>query len=566
MPARRILHTAAVMAGLVPSALVALPGQASAQTSSTPSITWNTYLGGTAADGGFSDDRPQGIITNRLGDTFVVGNTNAASFPKGLPSPLATGGDDAFVTKYDADGRVVWTRVFGGPKNDVGLRLAFVPYSESHLYIVGTTASSSIGNVSRTVGALKGDSDAFLARLDLDGTVRWFMYLDGPGLDEGRDVNVYEKDGNRVVYVVGKRDDDVFVTQVDDTSASDPAIAWSTTFGSPGVDVAYAVATNEFHRVFVGGSVSQSVSSGLPTPLNTFGGGTSDGFIAQLNPKGGTVNWFQYLGGNGPDDVRDLLNQPESGGVTAVGNSLSTNFPPEFTRRGQEIFLVRVVTDNGGLQEKKLLVGEGGEYMEGHASADVVGNIYFGGSTTSPNLALNAFDPHLDPGTFQNDGFVAMVDPDLTGFVWASYVGGPASLSEAVMGVSAVPRGQLTFMGHSNASEAGVLVVDAGDDLQPNGGMEGFVFRLPVDPNAKPPDGGTTPGQDGGTTPGQDGGTTPGQDGGLPGPNDAGVDPGQPDDEQRSPLGWGCGSAGGGASVGAVALMALALLLRRARS
>lgn len=566
MSARRILRTAAVMAGLVPLALVVLPGRGGAQTSSTPSVTWNTYLGGTAADGGFGDDWPEGVITNREGETFVVGRTNAASFPGDLPFPLAPGGYDAFVTKYSVDGRVAWTRVFGGSQDDVGLRLAFVPYTEEHLYVVGTTASSSINNVTRTVGGLKGTTDAFLARLELDGKVSWFMYLDGAGRDEGRDVNVYVKDGNREVYVVGKRDDDVFVTQIDDLTASDPSTVWSTTFGSPGVDVAYAVTTNDFQRVFVGGSVSEPVSSPpLPTPLNSFGGGASDGFIAQLNPKSGAVNWFQYLGGNGLDDVRDLLYQPQAGGVTVIGNSLSTNFPPNLPRRGQEIFLVRVVGDNGDLQEKKLLVGEGGEYMEGHAAADVPGNIYFGGSTTSLNLALDAFDPKLDPGTFQNDGFIAMVDPELTGFVWASYVGGPASASEAVMGVSAVPTGLLTFVGHSNATDAGVLVVDSGYELLPKGGMDGFVFRMPVDPNARPPDGGT-PGQDGGTTPGQDGGTTPGQDGGTSGPGDAGFDPGQTDDEKISPLGWGCGSAGGDASVGAVALMALALLLRRARS
>src|SRR5687768_14790214 len=96
----RILRTAAVVVGLVPLALVVLPLPASAQAS--PTISWNTYLGGSAANGSFSatDDEPKGVITNREGETFVVGRTNAPRFPA-TPAPLASGGFggyDAFVT------------------------------------------------------------------------------------------------------------------------------------------------------------------------------------------------------------------------------------------------------------------------------------------------------------------------------------------------------------------------------------------------------------------------------------------------------------------------------------
>ncbi|WP_375765973.1 hypothetical protein NR798_30285 [Archangium gephyra] len=564
-----ILRIAAVLAGLVPLVFSVLPGPVRAQASATPSITWNTYLGGTAASGGPSntDDYAEGVITNRAGDTFVTGRTNAPGFPGGLSTPpLVTGGEDAFVTKLYADGGVAWTRVFGGTGNDTGMRLALVPYRENRLYVVGTTSASSsnpaIGNVGKISGSSQGGTDAFLARLELDGTVSWFQYLGGPGDDEGRDVYVYEKDGYEVVYVVGKRGGDVFVTQVDDLAADPPRTVWDITFGSPGNDVGYAVATNEYHRVFVGGLVSQNIpSTSLPKVLGEFGGGGSDGFVAQLNPDGG-MNWFQFLGGNGDDDVRDVLNQPESGGMTVIGNSLSTDFPAGFTRKGREIFMVRVVGDNGDLQPKKVLIGEGGEFMEGHASADTRGNIYVGGTTTSTNLAVNAFDPSFDPsgGGVKNDGFVAMVDPDLTGFVWASYVGGNAAGSESVMGLSGSPLGQLVAVGRSNA-DAGLLVSDAGHDPSYNGGQDLFVFRLAVNPDAGPatrPDGGTpdasTPDA---STPDA---STP--DASTPGTTDAGTDP----EELLSPLGWGCGSSGGGTLAGAVALMALALLTRTRRS
>jgi hypothetical protein len=563
-----MLRTVAVLAGLV------LPGVARAQASAKPSVTWNTYLGGTAANGTPSntDERPEGVITSRLGETFVTGKTNALGFPGGLSSPLAVGGEDAFVTKLNADGSVAWTRVFGGTGDDTGMRLALVPYRENRLYVVGTTSSSaaSLRNVVKPVGSLQGGTDAFLARLELDGTVSWFLYLGGTGIDEGRDVYVYEKDRYEVVYATGKRGGDVFVTQVDDLAADPPRVVWDTTFGSSGNDVAYAVATNEWHKVFVGGLVSQNIPTGaLPKILGEFGGGNSDGFVAQLNPDGG-MNWFQFLGGNGDDDVRDVLNQPESGGMTVIGNSLSTNFPEGFTRKGREIFMVRVVGDNGDLQPKKVLIGEGGEFMEGHASADTRGNIYVGGTTTSTNLALNAFDPSFDPsgGGVKNDGFVAMVDPDLTGFVWASYVGGNASGSESVMGLSGSPLGQLVAVGRSNA-DAGLLVSDAGQDLSYNGGEDLFVFRLAVNPDAGPatrPDASTpdasTPDASTPDASTPEAGTP---DGSTSGNTDTDPDP-DPDPEMLSPVGFSCGSSGGGTLAGAVALMALALLTRTRRS
>jgi hypothetical protein len=567
----RILRTAAVVAGLAPLALGVLPLPASAQ--ATPTIFWNTYLGGSAADGGFSatDDEPLGIISSKDGETFVAGRTNSPLFPN-TPPPLAPtggfGGYDAFVTKYQVDGGVAWTRVFGGPGDDVAMRLAFIPSTEEHLYVVGTTGSTSasLNGPGQKFGNLQGAKDAFLARLEPDnGTLSWFMYLDGDGgVDEGRDISIFQHVPYRRIYVTGDRSGDVFVTQVDDTSTSTPRAVWSTTFGSPVLDYAYAVATaqvsNENHLVFVGGAVGQSLpTSFMPRPVNNYGGAESDGFVTQLNPADGGINWFRYVGGNGRDDVRDLV----SGGPVVVGNTTSRDFPVE-RDDSNRIFLLRVGGD-GSLQDKPLLVGQGGEFMMGHAGADTEGNIFIGGRTTSPALALNAFDssPNFG-GTFKDDGFVAMVHWKLDGLIWASYVGGASDTSEAVTGLVSVPLGTLAFIGSSSA-DGGVLVANAGHDPSANGGQDGYIFRLKVDPYAELPLDAGSPGSDAGTPGQQDAGTPGQQDAGTPGQQDAGT-PGSEDEEVLSPLGWSCGSTGGGGLVGTFALLAVALLLSRRAS
>ncbi|MFY0523894.1 hypothetical protein ACN28I_12240 [Archangium gephyra] len=477
----RHLRTAAIVAVLLPLALQ--PHPASAQGAPARTITWNTYLGGSAADGSTSatDDAAYGILSHRDGEVYVAGSTNAPRFPGSLAAPRAGTSQDAFVTKYDVSGGVVWTRLFGGAGNDVARRVVFNHPNEQHMYVVGTTSSASIdtGVPVPTGHGHHGGKDAFLARLELNGTLSWFMYLGGTGDDEGHDVAMFPDE--QVAYVVGTRAGEAFITKVD-ISSSGPTILWTTTFGSTGLDEALAVATTPpYHQLYVGGVVARKVSSSsvtMPTPLIDFGGGESDGFLTRMNPADGTLMWFEYLGGANIDDVRDILHQPFPGGITIIGNTLSTNFPPKDPRPGEEIYMLRVDDKGALLQQKR--IGAGGERMDGHASADSKGNIYVGGRTTSTTLARKAFDTTLNPGAIQHDAFVAMVDWALTRLVWASYVGGPTDTTESVRGLAASPTGTLTFVGHSTADKE-LLQTGTGADLTANGGEDAFVFRLLVD-------------------------------------------------------------------------------------
>lgn len=640
------LRTAAIAAVLLPLALAVQPQPAHAQGTPGRTITWNTYLGGSAADGTPSptNDQAYGILAHRGGDVFVSGSTNAPRFPGSTAAPRAGTSQDAFVTRFNVDGDVVWTRMLGGSADDVARRLVFNHPNEEHMYVVGTTASSSIDTgVTVPPGhGHHGGKDAFLARMELDGRLSWFMYLGGPGDDEGHDVAMFPD--QKVAYVVGTLAGDAFITKVD-ISGSSPTILWSTTFGSAGLDEAYAVATTPpYHQVYVGGVVARKVSSSsvaMPEPLIDFGGGESDGFLTRIDPENGALMWFEYLGGTNIDDVRDILHQPSPGGLTIIGNTLSTNFPPKDPRAGEEIYMLRV-DDKGTLKEQKR-IGAGGERMEGHAAVDTLGNIYVGGRTTSTTLARKAFDAELNPGAIRQDGFVAMADAALTRLVWASYVGGPTDTTESVRGLVASPAGTLTFVGHSTADRELLQPGVGGYRLSANGGEDAFVFRLMVDTtgpvagnvsgmvypdsiqatwsgfgdaetdvnfyvtllangvvqgdevlifNLKEPTETTThtfnitpvPGVDyrvevralnlfdqqvtvsSESLPSAPPGTgNPGEE--DPEPVDPGTNPGQGDGELLPPLGWGCGSTGGGGLAGWALLTTLALLsLRRHRA
>lgn len=521
------------MVGLV--ALV-LPLPASAQFGPTPEVQWNNYLGGLSAtaEATSADDKPYGVLAHRLGATYVTGSTNAPLFPEGVTPPATNGGQDAFITGFDLNGEVEWSLLIGGEGEDVGRRMAFNPSDETQLYVVGTTSSPSIRNATRVLGSHKGGKDAFLARVELNGQLSWFMYLGDAGDEEGLDVHVYEGPNKSLVaYVVGSRDGEASIARVElPIISGDPVLTWSTHFGSPGLDATYAVAAfpQPSDQVYVGGIVRGPVS---PSPkvtrvLNEFGGGESDGFFAEVNPQDGQVKWLKYLGGDALDDVRDIVYQAQYSRFVVVGNTSSTRFPIEATRPGQELFLVRMDYDSAtntiSAINERMRLGAGNESTEAQAGVDTSGNVYVGGKTTSRTLALSAFDPTPQFGDApENDGFVAMVDAELTGRVWTSYVGGATPQPEAVTGLYVAPQGQLAMVGHSAASTERDLF-----PKEPNrrysGGQDGFVFRLKVNPDARPQAPGTV---------------------------------------LESPLGWSCNSVSGG---GSLSLLTLALLaLRRVR-
>ncbi|WP_163990462.1 hypothetical protein [Pyxidicoccus caerfyrddinensis] len=493
-----------------------------------PSVTWNTYLGGgTLPDGGVESNRDDQIESVALaldGDVVVTGWTNARTFPadQGLPTASASK-KDVFVARYSADGQTLrWTRVFGGAEDDIGTRV--VVDSDGAAFVVGTTRSDTINIAPGTPAPLsmqysfEGRVDAFLARVNPDGTLEWFMFLGSMLDDEARDIALGPP-GSNLVYIVGKtgkddgignRSDDTpvpfppdnalsnerlrafeaFVSQVDVAASGDPTVRWTRMIKSDENDIAYSV-TTQGDVVFVGGIIGSTYSGGSIGILNSFGSGDNDGFAARVEVDG-RISWFRYVGGSGDDEVRSVLARP-AGGVTVVGNTDSTSAP--VSGSGTDVF-VRNLSADGVPVGVGLRVGDGSsgtERTEGHAAVDPYGNIYVGGKTTTQSgFAFNAFDSSFVGNVNNNsDGFAAMVNPAAEDVIWKSYVGGLATSDEWVRSLAAGGQGRLTLGGHSNAPD--VLIANTGVDRTANGGTDGFLFSVAVD--STPPTPGTVSAQ-----------------------------------------------------------------------
>jgi hypothetical protein len=485
----RLLRGTAGIAALAPLALAVLSAPALGQ----PSISWNTYLGRQGAlDGGTgmsnTDELVKSVPTNALGEVFVAGDS-FDSFVSATDTQA-----DAFVSKFNADGSLAWTRMFGGFANDFVNWAVLAP--SGTLYVVGSTESPIIRLIATqetipTKGAHSlGTRDAFVARVNQEGQLTAFVYLGGGGEDRGYALAVDPSDENKV-YVVGKTSSDSFpgtnggrpngvdgFVSLVDFSRAEP-ITWSRYLGSTSVDTEgdeVDTVVVQGGSLYLGGVVRGAVQ-GIRSPSNSSYQGKQEGFVAKLSTSG-SFEWIAYLGGREDDAVTDVLARPD-GGLVVVGKTRSTNFPAPGS--AEAAFVLRM-NEQGTPEGTGLRLGDGGvEVDRSCAAMDSLGNVYIGGKTSSTSslFGLNSFDNTFNAPA---DGFILMVDAKVENVLWSSYVGGSSSSAdEWVRGVSAGPRGQLTLGGGSYSSD--LLKADAGYDLQSNGGRDGFVFRLEVDPS-----------------------------------------------------------------------------------
>lgn len=136
------------------------------------------------------DDQALAVTTGIDGSIYVGGHAHGS-----LNGQAALGGDDAFLIKYSPEGTVLWTRLFGSSGRDVAQALTMG--IDGSIYVSGLTEGSSDGQTHR------GGSDAFLTKFSVDGTKAWTRLL-GSTSDESADALTTGLDGS--IFVGGTTD------------------------------------------------------------------------------------------------------------------------------------------------------------------------------------------------------------------------------------------------------------------------------------------------------------------------------------------------------------------------
>ncbi|WP_134704981.1 SBBP repeat-containing protein [Ammoniphilus sp. YIM 78166] len=297
-------------------------------------LIYSTYLGGSEFDAGY------GIAVDSSGAAYVTGETASSDdFPTQIPVQGNFGGDtDAFVAKLDPTGTLlVYSTYLGGSNFDFGFAIAVD--NSGAAYVTGQTASLDFPMQSPFQGALTGNSDAFITKLDPTGTsLVYSTYLGGSNFDRGFGIAV---DSSGAAYVTGETsslnfpmqnpfqgalagNSDAFITKLDPTGTS---LVYSTYLGGSNIDIGFGIAVDSNGAAYVTG---QTISDNFPTmdPILADRAGGSDVFVTKLSPAGDTLVYSTYLGGS-LTDIGSGIAVDSSGAAYVTGQTASPDFPTQ---------------------------------------------------------------------------------------------------------------------------------------------------------------------------------------------------------------------------------------------
>src|SRR5262245_4977105 len=306
-----------------------------------PVLVYSTYLGGGRDDIGVS------IAVDAAGSAYVTGKTLSANFPNVNPAqPALAGPSDVFVAKLNPAGSaLVYTTYLGGSNSEVGMGIAVDATGSA--YVTGLTYSSDFPTRNPAQPARGGGSEAFLTKLNADGSAPVYStYLGGDADEYGLGVAV---DSGGDAYVTGLTSStnfptknplqpafgggnmmgfgsDAFVTKVNATGS---ALVYSTYLGGSGDEIGFGIAVDVASNAYVTGLSSSPNFPTVNALQQTRSGGRiigADAFVAKLNPGGSALAYSTYLGGGG-DDVGIGVAVDAAGNAYVTGATASSDFP-----------------------------------------------------------------------------------------------------------------------------------------------------------------------------------------------------------------------------------------------
>ena len=427
-------------------------------------LIYSTYLGGSQQDFGY------GIALDSAGNAYVTGFTSSANFPTENPLQPTYGGDeDAFVTEINPSGSaLVYSTYLGGSNIDIGLGIAVD--SAGNAYVTGLTESTNFPTMNPLQPANKGDAyTAFVAEIDATGSALVYStYLGGSGAEVGYSIAV---DSSANAYVTGETlsndfpvtpgafqttciscrngNNDAFVAKL---NPSGSALVYSTYLGGSGGNEGHGIAVDSAGNAYVTGW-TQSTNFPTMNPLQPAYGGSTDAFVAEINPTGSALVYSTYLGGSGIDYGTSIA-VDSAGNAYVIGYTGSTDFPtmnplqPTFGGGVYDAFVAKLNPTGSALAYSTYLGGSSVEFGYGIA-VDSVGNAYVTGYTGSSDFpTMSPLQPNAGGG---GDAFVTEINPSGSALVYSTYLGG--SGSDSGNGIAVDSAGSAYVTGQTYSSD-----------------------------------------------------------------------------------------------------------------
>ncbi|MHA1910463.1 MAG: SBBP repeat-containing protein [Candidatus Kariarchaeaceae archaeon] len=169
---------------------------------SSGNYIWNNFFGGSSHEMGKS------LAFDSQDAIVVAGYTWSKDFDvmNGFDESYA-GGEyygDAFITKFDPLGEMVWSTFLGGKKGDAVNSVAINSYDA--IVVTGITFSSDFPVVGGFDESFDGEIDAFITKFNSSGRLVWSTYLGSSNYDFSNSVAIDSQDSIIVIGVTTAND------------------------------------------------------------------------------------------------------------------------------------------------------------------------------------------------------------------------------------------------------------------------------------------------------------------------------------------------------------------------
>ncbi len=351
-----------------------------------------------------------------------------------------------------------WALSFGMPAQWARINATVVD-DTGNTYIAGyfTNYTQPLG--STTLVRNGGGSDAFVAKIDVGGTVLWARnyggitssYVGGGAANTQATGIAVDTSGN--VYLSGDTVAPLttpsvpgaagpFVIKLDDAGTT----LWAKVLGGTSVQntKTTGIAVDGTGGVYLSGYSGNGTN---PSILGEIVRGVQDAFALKLDAADGTTIWAKNYGGSGATTRANAIAVDTWGDVYLAGYLHSANLTyPALTRiGGADAFALKLDPSNGSPDWARNYGGSGAGAYANAIAVDASGNVYLGGNFDSANLTTPAL-------SLIGTGDVFAFKLDSVGSVsgtgaWARNYGGSAGAIATATGIAVDALGNVYLGG-----------------------------------------------------------------------------------------------------------------------
>ena len=348
-------------------------------------LVWNKSFGGS------QEDKANSIVLTPDGGMLVLGFTNSND------------GDvvkshnqiDLWLTKYDTNGNLLWSKTIGGSMDDFGTSIIA---SNDGNYIIAGYSGSSDGDVPSNLGM----HDFYISKITGNGEILWSKNYGFLSHDHAHKV-IQTTDGG--YFIAGYAD-------------------------YAGIDGS-------------GGSGNNGGGHGMGKVASVSKHGVGEYFGIKLDTNG-NFKWYRYFGGTNNDRINDVV-EANDGGLILVGYSESSNFDVTDNKGSYDYWVIKL-HDDGELHWKK---NYGGSDIDQAFSIAKTGNNSYLIAGRSNSIDGDITNPH---GNF--DAWIINID-DEGKLLWQKSFGG--SDYDSANSIKKISNGNFVVVGNSRSTNESII-------------------------------------------------------------------------------------------------------------